>query len=252
MTEHLYAFLDECGEEGFSDRASEWFILSAALQDAERYTPVVMRHEEFRENHGYNDDWGFHFVKLSHRKRIAFIRHMADEPYTFMSVAIHKPSIGLTDSFKKPYYLYFYAAKLLLERVSWHCREKKRRLDHIYFSSRRGLREDHAKAYLRRLKRDEWGLSNSIHWPSFNDVGISVQPNKTKIGLQMADAMASSVGQALEPEFGVTESRYILEMKDQVFQRRGTRMSYGLKVFPRITAAMREEERFDWLEEFER
>lgn len=252
MADKLYAFLDECGDEGFSDRATEWFILSAALQDAERYAPVVLRHGAFCDEHRHPADWAFHFVNLKHRKRLAFIRHMAAEPYTFMSVAVHKPSITVTENFKKPYFLYFYAAKLLLERISWHCRTKGRKLDDIYFSSRRGLRKEEVTAYLRRLKRDEWGLKNSIHWQSFEGLGVMVEPNKSKIGLQMADAMASALGQAIEPRFGITEPRYALEMRHQVYKRGDTRLTYGLKFFPRLSDDLKAEERFSWLDDFEK
>lgn len=249
----IYAFFDECGEEGFAGKASEWFILSASIQASEDLETVREHHASFRAAHRHPDDWHFHFVKSSHRHRLAFIRHMLPAGYVFMSVAVHKASITQTDNFKRPYYLYFYAAKLLLERISWLARAQGRHLHHLYFSSRRGLKREDVAAYLRLLRNKEAGLSNSIYWPALRGMGIDVLPNKEKIGLQMADLMASSVGQAISPHpYGVTEPRYVLELKSRIYDRKGSKLSYGLKFFPNLSQQMREEERFAWLPEFER
>jgi hypothetical protein len=222
MREPLFVFVDECGEEGFSGKASEWFILSAAIQRGEQSQTVRTCYEQFRTDQGRGANWYFHFVKAEHRARLAFIRSMKEASYVFMSVAVHKPSLLKTHNFRRPYFLYFYAAKLLLERVSWWARTRNEYVAGLYFSSRRGLRRAAVMEYLRVLQRDNIReLSNSIYWPAIRRAIVFVKPNKEMIGLQMADCMASSVGQAISTHpYAVTEPRYLLELKDQIYKTR--------------------------------
>jgi len=252
MSEPIYVFFDEYGEEGFSGKASEWFVLSAAIQGAEDVHTVRSCYADHKTRCHRGDDWYFHFVKCDHRARVAFINDMRPAGYVFMSAAVHKPSITRTDNFKRPYFLYFYTAKLLLERISWLCRNQDRHVAWAYFSSRRGLRSLNVRLYLRLLRRRAEELGNKIHWPAIEDMGITVEPNKEKIGLQLADLMASSVGHAIEPRHDITEPRYLLELKDHIYSYNGSRLSYGLKIFPRLTAELRAEPRFAWLDQFGR
>jgi hypothetical protein len=252
MTKPIFAFFDEYGEEGFSPKASEWFVLSASIQAAEDVGSVRACYAEFKSRCDRQDNWHFHFVNADHRMRLAFIDTMRPAGYVFMSAAVHKPSLSLTDNFKKPYYLYFYTAKLVLERISWMARAQGRHLDTAFFSTRRGLKKEEAESYLELLRRKDADFSNSIHWPALSKMSVAVEPNKQRIGLQLADCMASSVGQAISHHpFGVTEPRYLLELKDHIYNRKGTRLSYGLKFFPSLTDHMRAEGRFSWLSAFE-
>lgn len=253
MTDPLFAFFDEYGEEGFSGKASEWFVLSASLQAAEEVENVRECYAAFKAASAKDENWHFHFVRCEHRARLAFINAMRPAGYVFMSVAVHKSSLRRTDNFQRPYYLYFYAAKLLLERISWLCRAQDRRLAGMFFSTRRGLKLEGVRAYIELLRKKADGLGNSIHWPALRCTSINVEPNKARIGLQLADCMASSVGQAISLHpYNVTEPRYLLELKGHVYSRKSSRLSYGLKFFPGLTADMREEPRFQWLAEFER
>lgn len=253
MAQPLFAFFDEYGEEGFSDKASEWFVLSAALQAAEELENVRECYATFKQRCDRDDNWHFHFFKCEHRVRLAFIDAMRPAGYVFMSVAIHKASLKTTANFKRPYFLYFYAAKLLLERISWLCRAQDRFLQAAFFSTRRGLKRDDVNDYMDLLRRKAAGLENAIHWPALRVTQILVEPNKARIGLQLADLKASSVGQALSLHpHGVTEPRYLLELKSHVYSRKNSRLSYGLKFFPKLSEEMRREQRFNWLEEFER
>ena len=249
--EPVYAFLDEFGEEGFSDKSSEWFVLAASLQRGVEYRMVHACYEAFKSTHR-QPGWHFHFVKQDHRARIAFIEAMRPAQYRFVSVAVHKPSLTKTENFKKPYFLYFYAAKLLLERISWMMERDNERLEGFFLSSRRGLHRTAAKEYLATLRDGHFSeLSNRVRWSYINSENVFVLPNKEKIGLQLADCMASSVGHAICPHpYGVTEPRYLLELKDHIYDFRGTRLSYGLKFFPRLSAELKAEPRFSWLDAF--
>ena len=199
-------------------------------------------------------NWHFHFVKADHRARLAFIKAMGPTQYRFLSVAVHKPNLKKTYNFSRLSFLYFYAAKLLLGRISWLCRQRRERLEGIYLSSRRGLREGNAKEYLRELREGYFSeFSNSIKWDFVNHEALYVVPNKTKIGFQLADLMASAVGHSICPTpYGITEPRYMFALRDHIYAHQASRLGYGLKFFPRLSDEMRAEPRFEWLEQFGR
>lgn len=253
MIEPIYAFFDECGEESFGPAASEWFILSASIQRAEKFDTVRDCFDKFRAAH-FQPNWHFHFTKAGHLARLAFIEAMKPASYRFMSVIIHKASIKKTENFQRPYFLYFYAAKLLIERISWDAMERNEMLDGLYLSSRRGLKVDKAREYLEKLRDGYFSeMSNKIDWQAVSLDHIMVEPNKSKVGLQLADCMASSIGNAICPEpYGLTEDRYLLALKEHIYSHKGSRLSYGLKFFPSLPHPLNKEGRFSWLDEMRR
>lgn len=265
------ALFDESGDEGFDFRephakgSSEWFILAAALQIGYNTTDDIReQYAEFKQRYRRQDNWTFHFVKASHHERLGFIHHMRSAPYKLFSVAIHKPSLRKPENFRKPYFMYFYAAKLLLERVTAYVRDASPQVDwgrnvaSMAFSSRRGLLKENIVEYLELLQlrsdRDDYfsRLSNhNIHWPSLSLEKIDCVDNGEMIGLQMADLFASSVAQALEySPHSLTECRYLRSLKPMIYNRDGNYIGYGLKLFPDPSTAMLAEDRFSWRQHF--
>ncbi len=61
--------------------------------------------------------------------------------------------------------------------------------------------------------------------------GIWAYSPMKRMGLQVADAVASGFYQAIEPQYGFTEDRYARMLRPIVF-RRGRHSSYGLKFIP--------------------
>lgn len=267
------AYFDECGEEGFGKLRtfpekgnSEWFVLGAALSYGKNSAETIkQRYQLFRETHSKQEKWSFHFVDAKHDERVGFIHHMAEAPYICMSVAVHKPSINQTDIFSKTYFLYFYAARLLLERITWYCRDNqpkdstKKSTVGLIFSERRGLKEENIREYLEILKSKEIEKDpyaelkhHSIEWDYIDPKFMEVKPSETYIGLQMADAVASSVGRALElSRFGFTEPRYLKRLRPILYKPTGTYFSYGVKIFPKFTPEMQAETRYRWAKDFE-
>ena len=265
------AYFDECGEEGFTFRkephnkgSSEWFVLGAALHlTADRRT-IIHHHFAFRDKHRKHDNWHFHFRTAHHDERVGFIDHIAKAPYVCMSVAVHKPSLTQTEAFQKPYYLYFYTARLLLERVSWYCRDHRPPNDRddgcawLVFSTRRGLHRQAIEEYLALLKRKSAAPDpfrdlghNKIYWPALATEPIIVAPNNSFIGLQVADAVASGVARAFEMSaYGHTEPRYIETLKPVLYKGYGTYFRYGIKIFPSLSLELRSQERFRWAKDF--
>lgn len=255
-------YFDESGDEGFSFKnapwksgSTEWFVLSAVLHHRKHIPAIKAHYAEYTDRHGKQENWHFHFQKVQHDERIAFLTHMSELPWTAMSVAIHKPSLTRSTNFQKPYYLYFYTAKLLLERISWYLKSVGGRTS-LIFSTRRGLNKDALDAYLERLQghseRYRDLASHSIMWPTINLDETHLHPNKKWRGLQMADAVASGISKAIEySQYGTTEHRYLKPIQPILFRRKGSYLSYGIKVFPELTKQMRAESRFHWVKRFE-
>ena len=257
----LVAYLDESGEEGFQfttlpqKSSSEWFILSAVVHDLIDTQTIIDHYEKFKTQTGKNTDWHFHFNKQKHDTRVGFLEHMAKLPVSSLSVIVHKPSIEKPENFKRPYYLYFYAAKILFERLSWLARDRQSIVRPI-LSGRRGLTLTDLNNYLAVLRepktRDLEMRNHSIHWPSLNMEGAEILPNKKLRCLQLADGVASGVAKAIErSKYGHTEHRYAKILKPITLQTNGSYLGYGLKFFPRLSPDIRTRKELQWLSRFE-
>jgi|ERR1700693_1182735 len=71
----------------------------------------------------------------------------------------------------------------------------------------------------------------------------------SRAGLQVADAIASSLYRAVEPLIGYTEPRYVKMLKPVIYDRYGKYQSYGVKIWPWDPAMVEREERFRWFRE---
>lgn len=70
------------------------------------------------------------------------------------------------------------------------------------------------------------------------------------MGLQIADAVASSTYYAVQPsQHGYTEDRYIRMLKPVIYHHRGRYLGYGLKFWPQeVDEMLATEERLRWVE----
>ena len=86
-----------------------------------------------------------------------------------MSVLIHKPSITEPEIFQsEPFRLYRYATRLLVERVSWLCRDTRKDNEgdgscELIFSNRSAMSYEDLRNYLLHLK-DKPGTDARIDW----------------------------------------------------------------------------------------
>ncbi|MEQ8397894.1 DUF3800 domain-containing protein [Thalassobaculum sp.] len=254
------AYLDESGDEGFQfatppkRASSEWFVLSAIVHDVVHVQQIKDHYAEFKARHRKPDAWFFHLANTNHDARMGFLSHMVQLPVHAMTVLVHKPSLTKPDNFQRPYYLYFYAAKLLLERLSWFAASDGG-VARMILSSRRGLTLSDFRQYMAILKSrtvaNRLLNQHSIKWAALDLVHSEVRANKDLRCLQLADGVASGVAKAVEwSEYGTTEDRYAQIIRPIIYKRSGTYRSYGLKFFPTVPDSLMLEPRMSWLSMF--
>lgn len=203
----------------------------------------------------------FHFADERHEHRIGFVTVMSGSPLTTITVLSHKPTLAGSGGLDgKRHYLFYYTAKLLLERITWfidqQCGSQSSEKVSIVFSDRGQLKRTDLDNYLDRLKNqtelEAWlGATignHDIHWNRIDEIGIA--KHNSLLGLQAADASASSMRAAVEPSpHMLTEHRYLKILSPKVWSRKGKVASYGIKFMPAKVKANPyvKHDRFHWL-----
>ncbi|MFP5357316.1 MAG: DUF3800 domain-containing protein [Gammaproteobacteria bacterium] len=247
------AYVDESGDEGFVFKdncagSSRWLVLSAVVTRHEHDAVVVQLMDQVRQLLGRPPRQQLHFVKLSHAQRRAYAREIGKARIRTVSVLIHKPSIRDPETFQaQKHQLYRYACRLLLERVSWLCRDHriKDRGDggvETIFSNRGQMSYDDLRNYLTRL-RDKPGVGGvNIDWNAIKPERVRAVQHAQMAGLQVADAVASSAFAALNAnQYGDIEPAYLLETRPVWYRHEGRILGYGLKFWPMELAELQKE-----------
>ena len=249
-------YIDESGDEGFKferpgQGSSRWFVLSAIITREEYDLAVVKLVDRVRQRLNKAPRTPLHFRNLKHEHRLPYVDEISKARLRAVSVLIHKPSIQEPEKFvSEPHLLYRYATRYLLERVSWLCRDHRRNpsdIAKILFSNRSCMSYDEIRGYLLRLKErtNEFGVR--IDWSTIEPKQIEAHTHDSLMGLQIADAVASSLYMACEltPQ-GFNEPRYAQILKPVQYRNEGRCLGYGLKFWPR-DAAECTEPHFEWL-----
>lgn len=237
-------YVDEPGDEAFVFKengagSSRWLLLSAVVTRREHDLVVVKLMDEVRALLGRPPRQQLHFVKLSHTLRIPYARAIGKARILTVNVLIHKPSIQAPENFQvHKHRLYRYACRLLLERVSWLCRDYRIK-EHgdgsaeIIFSNRAQMSYDDLRDYLWKLQEKTSAGGVNIDWSAINPNAVRAVQHSQMAGLQVADAVASSLFAAVNPnQFGDTEPRYLQELLAKCYKHEGQVLGYGLKFWP--------------------
>jgi hypothetical protein len=239
MPHNFVAYIDESGDEGYNivpppeRRSSEWFVLGAVIVPVVSVPEIDATCAE-----------PFHFRKVQHHAKIAYVEKVASLPICATLVAFHKPSVPDNAAIRtRSHYLFDYSAKLLIERISWYCDEHPNRGSaKIIFANRHQLKIDRIKNYLRHLS----GLTgvfggmdipelarNTIRWNRINIDDVEVSTPDELPGLRCADTLVSSFTNAIEwSRSHNTEHRYVKMLKDKFYRRNNQCVSYGIKFMP--------------------
>lgn len=252
MTVSYTVYIDESGDEGFTFMANEqgssrWLVLSAVVYRKDKDLSAVQLLRDVRERLKKPPKKALHFRDLKHEHRVPYVRAIGEEPLRAVSVLIHKPSIQEPEKFhSEKFRLYRYATRLLLERVSWLCRDNYKSGDgdgtaEITFSNRSIMSYDDLRSYLAYLRETSEARDIRIDWSVVKPEQVKAINHEQLAGLQIADAVASSFFYAvnLNP-YGEVEDRYVRLLADKIYRRRGIFEGYGVKFWPNDLASLAE------------
>lgn len=241
MAESFVAYIDESGDEGFKfnpdgSGSSRWFILSAVVVRKTNDSQIVAGAKRAREALKFDLKQQIHFCKLRHEQRVPVARVIGNLPVKTVSILIHKPSIADPEIFQQDAYsLYRYASRLLLERISWLCRDHRKKDEgdgrvQLIYSNRSAMSYEDLRAYISQLHHKPNGQTVNIDWDVIDENMVRAVNHEKMAGLQLADVVASSIYQAVNPNrYGDTETKYFEMLAKTVYQRKSKHEGYGLK-----------------------
>jgi hypothetical protein len=244
MTASFTAYIDESGDEGFTflpdERgSSRWLVLSAAVFRKSKDLQAVQLMKDVRTLLKKEPRKALHFRELKHEQRVPYVRTLGAGPMRTVSVLIHKPSIKEPERFQsESFRLYRYASRLLLERVSWLCRDHHKAGEgdgtvEITFSNRSAMSYDDLRDYLGHLKETSDAADVRVDWNVVRPDKVKAINHDQLAGLQIADAVASGIFFALNLNpYGEAESRYLQLLAPTIYRHKKTAMGYGLKFWP--------------------
>lgn len=265
------AYIDESGDEGFvfSDsppkKSSEWWVISAVVVRESNHQELEDSVSTYRAL--YPRGKPFHFSDATHERRIGFITYLMRANVRFISIITHKPTLLSVkpEIATKKHYLFYYTAKLLIERITWLCDffvdDDESKKAKIVISDRGQLRRAHLDNYLSILRgitatEASMGIdvgNHDIKWRRISDELIIIEPHNSLAGLQAADAVASGMRAALELTLhNQTEHRYAKMLAPKTWRRYRSLMKYGLKIEPQINSvSIPQPNRLHWLHHYE-
>jgi hypothetical protein len=245
-------YVDEAGDRGISPASSKHFVVSGIVV-CDRDDGAV-RTERDNLALGRRPGHVLHYRKLTHPQKIKAAQDIARSSIASVtSVIIHKGRLGqpLTAGnmahISRPDPMYLWALRLLLERVSWYVAEHGGTGAIVTFAHVRHFKAQKLHGYRQALEANpEVQIRNHV----FAGHPFRIDsPDRISL-LQLADAAASALFRAVEPDdYGNTERRYLDEISPKVYRRgSAATTSYGLKVFPSAECARGGS--LDWLRAF--
>ncbi len=241
MSSSFVVYIDESGDEGFSFGigCSEWFVLSAVVTLKAEDLETVRLVDRVRKALGRPDHRPLHFRDLRHEHRLPYMAEISRASLRVVTLLVHKPSMPDKDLFRRNSRLYFHSVFDLLERVNLLCHEGRPRQGDgtadVVFSNRSGMNYDDLIESIRNARFEGGSIRHDQ---------IYSHTSGRRMGLQIADAVASGFFKAVEPtEYGHTEDRYARMLRGVLYRKGNTCDGYGIKVWPQST------ERPGWLRE---
>jgi hypothetical protein len=243
MASEFVVYVDEAGDEGFKfldgeKGSSRWFVLSAVVVRKSNDPHMVRAAKDVRAVLSKPDKHVLHFRELRHEQRVPFAKLISEAPIRTMHMMVHKPSIANPENFQQEAHrLYRYLTRLLLERVSWLCRDHARGDNcaaDLIFSNRSAMSYEELRSYLDLLLRQSANLVGDvqIHWEAISRDRVRAVNHDKLAGLQIADAVATSAFYAANKNpYGEVEDRYLRLMRNTLYRNSKRVDGYGLKIW---------------------
>lgn len=232
---HFNVYIDEAGDDGWHNPAgdgdgtsSEWLVLAGVpiFEEYDRERTRVI--DELRGKLKRPPHKALHWRDLRRESQKRLVAStLAAWPFTPVCfAALWKPRLLDAPGLRIKGQLYNYAARLLIERLSWVAEASGRRLN-LLFESRATTSYEDLQSYIESIQADP---RCSITPGTIAEV--RPVPSSMK-GAQIADFYAGAAQEALEREYGISAPDYLLRVRHQLFRRPGRSvLDDGFKVFP--------------------
>lgn len=247
------AYIDESGDEGFrfhpdGSGSSRWFVISALVLRIKNDAQVVDCLKDTRKILKKPAKFPLHFVDLKHEQRVPYARRVGELSARTVSVMIYKPAIQEPEKFQnEKYLLYRYATRLLLERVSWLCRDHQIAGEgdgtcDIVFSNRSNMSYEEIQCYLQHLIDQSGSLPQEVQIDPtvIQPRAIKAVEHSKLAGLQAADAVASSMHFVVKRNiYGESEPAYSRLLTKTFYRHKNNLQGYGIKLWPDSLAVLK-------------
>lgn len=256
MNYSYVAYIDESGDPGctgpFRKRStdggqSNFLTLATYIVRTINDKHLVQIRDEIRNE--IKPKWqkrDLHFKGLKHEQKIRYCQHLATQRTQIVAVIVNKAHLSKREAFSKnTKQLYWYACRLLVERISWLCDDARAGPDQrkvkLIFSDRGGTPCSEFKNYLKNMR----GVNTQIRWQCIDEDLVESMSHSQRAGLQFADAVASSISWGVEPQqFGNTEPRYGQTLKPKIYKSKAGKIAgYGIKMLPNLEVGLSNEQR---------
>lgn len=243
MASSFVAFIDEAGDDGFkfkenNEGSTRWLVLSAVVCRRENVHFAFEALKAAKATLGMDPKAVFHFQKMRHEHRNVLVRSFVGKPFRTISVLSYKPDIPSPERFQaNKDMLYRYLSRLLIERLSWCCRDAYRPSQggdgkvELIFSNRSSMSYQELRDYINHLMaQDANGSSVKIHWPAFSADLVRSVPHNQMAGLQLADAVATSLYFGVNlSRFNVNDPSYLSLLRPHAYRHQNKFLGYGVK-----------------------
>ena len=254
----LNAYIDESGDEGFEDGSTQWFIISSVVVDKSSDRDVARVIDNIKSRL-----WGditrqpLHWVRLRHNQKQVVIQEISKQSFTLLSVALEKKYLvrerfdshyDRANRMKFRWAMYFYATKLLVERICKYA-ERQEAIVNLIFENRGSISYKDLRDYLTLMTEYPGPYSRSPTIQRRRIKSLEPKNKETKKLLQVADACSGALKDALEiNRYDNVDGSYLKGLAGK-FDRPGGRLwGIGLKLFPRDKKAIHEEYTcYDWM-----
>ena len=250
------AYIDESGDPGCSRVArkspskggqSHFLILGAYIVTINNDKHLVKLRDSIRDEiKPAAKKRDLHFKDLKHGQKTRYCQLLAAHRARMITVIINKEQLDKRQEFAKdPDQLYWYACRLLVERISWLCDDTKPGQPHkkvkLVFSNKGGMSYRQFRNYLANMR----GVDTQIRWNCIDENLVESKPHSQWAGLQFADGVTSAIAWGIEPQnLGILEPRYGQELKPIIYRyKNGKLRGYGIKILPDMEIGLSKEQR---------
>ncbi len=223
-------YIDESGDRGLGPTSSRYFLLAAVIVQDTHEPAVRQTRQQVCAALGKPAASVLHWSQniKSHPERKHVARVLGSLNITLAYVIVDKASLrsgsqGMGDHAR----LYSYAARRMLERLSWFIRDSGG-IGIVTFAHVKNYKYAPFHNYLSSLRADR---DCTIDWPAIPGRVRIDAPNRTDL-LQWADIAAGVLMAAIRPDpFGAVEYSYLAEIEPLIYRRPpGLITAYGLHV----------------------